>query len=170
VSLRVAAASQSARIGLVVDGKVLVVLDLPVTGGWQIWETVSTEIYLKKGMQKLKVFAFIGGYNLNWMEFSYITGINEVFHKPAEFQLYPNYPNPFNSSTKISYELGIISNIVLTVYDMTGRVVRNLVSGVQPAGQHEVLFNANDLTSGIYFYSIKTSNGFRKCGKMILAK
>ena len=170
VNLRVAAESQSARIGLIVEGEILVVLDLPVTGGWQIWQTVSTEIPLKQGLQKLKVFAFIGGYNLNWMEFTYITGISDEVHEPSEFQLYPNYPNPFNSSTKIQYELAVESRIILTVYDITGQQVRKLVNDIQSAGKHAVDFNASDLTSGVYFYTLKTSTGVKKCGQMVHIK
>lgn len=170
VDLRVAAASQAARIGFIVGGQILVVLDLPVTGGWQNWETVSTEIPLNQGLQKLKVFAFIGGYNLNWMEFSYMTGINEVVEKPSVFHLYPNYPNPFNASTKIQYELSVESKIALTVYDITGQEVSTLVDGIQSAGKHEVEFKADHLTSGVYFYTLKTSTGVKGCGEMVLLK
>lgn len=170
VDLRVAAESRSARIGFIVDKKAQVILDLPVTGGWQTWKTVSTEIILKKGLQKLKIFAFIGGYNLNWLEFSYLTGISGEFPQPTGFQLFPNYPNPFNSCTEISYELSEKSNIVLTVFDITGREVGILVRGTQSAGRHLVQFNASDLPSGVYFYTLSTATGLKKSREMTLIK
>jgi beta-glucosidase len=170
VDLRVAAESQAARIGFVVDGEVLVIMDLPITGGWQIWETVSTEINLKKGLQKLKIFAFIGGYNLNWMDFTYLPTNIEDVNIPGKFQLHPNYPNPFNPTTTISYELASKSDVVLTVYDIAGRKVKILVKGTQSAGKYSVAFNSEGLPSGAYFYSLSTSNGFRKSRKMILIK
>lgn len=170
VDLRVAAESRSARIGFIVDKKAQVILDLPVTGGWQTWKTVSTEIVLKKGLQKLKIFAFIGGYNLNWLEFSYLTGISGELAQPTGFQLFPNYPNPFNAVTEISYELSEKSNIVLTVFDITGREVGILVRGTQSAGRHLVKFNASDLSSGVYFYTLSTATGLKKSREMTLIK
>lgn len=80
-----------------------------------------------------------------------------------------NYPNPFNPSTTISYNLKEATNVSLAVYDRLGREVKLLVDQMQNAGLHTVEFNGSQLPSGIYFYRIKTSER-TEVRKMILAK
>jgi hypothetical protein len=80
-----------------------------------------------------------------------------------------NYPNPFNPTTTISYNLKENANVRLTVYDRLGREVKVLVDENQHAGTHTVDFNASDLPSGIYFYRIK-ANDKTEVKKMIFAK
>ncbi|MDP3684907.1 MAG: T9SS type A sorting domain-containing protein, partial [Ignavibacteria bacterium] len=83
------------------------------------------------------------------------TGTDEVANVlPEEFKLLQNYPNPFNPSTSIKYALPFESYVKLVVYNTVGEKVRELVSSVQNSGYHEVIFKADDLPSGIYFYSI----------------
>lgn len=72
--------------------------------------------------------------------------------------LYQNYPNPFNSSTTIMFDLKNDSHIQLSVFDILGREVANLSNGFERRGIHSVIFNANDLSSGCYVYSLKISN------------
>jgi spore coat protein CotH len=86
------------------------------------------------------------------------------------YSLSKNYPNPFNPSTVIGYELKDACVADLSVYDATGRLVSTVVHQTQPAGQHSVTFNAAGLASGIYFYRLKTSTGFTTCQKMLLIK
>lgn len=74
---------------------------------------------------------------------------------PASFELSQNYPNPFNPSTIIEYSLPKMSNVVLNVYDALGKCVKTLVNEKQNAGNYSVDFNASDLSSGLYFYSLK---------------
>ncbi|MBA4252330.1 MAG: hypothetical protein C0442_11495, partial [Chlorobiaceae bacterium] len=85
------------------------------------------------------------------------------------FKLYENYPNPFNPSTKISYQLPVTSHVSLIVYDVLGNEVANLINEVKSAGKYEIEFNANKLTSGIYFYKLVADN-FIETKKMILMK
>lgn len=80
-----------------------------------------------------------------------------------------NYPNPFNPTTTISYNLKENSAVRLTVYDRLGREVKVLVDEMQGAGTHTVEFNASNLPSGIYFYRIK-ANDKTEVKKMIFAK
>jgi hypothetical protein len=80
-----------------------------------------------------------------------------------------NFPNPFNPETNISYTLTQPSNVKITVYDRLGREVALLFDGSQSEGEHSVTFNASNLTSGIYFYRLKTSSG-TEVRKMVLAK
>ncbi len=80
-----------------------------------------------------------------------------------------NYPNPFNPTTTISYNLKENASVKLTVYDRLGREVKVLVDENQNAGTHTVEFNASNLPSGIYFYRIK-ANDKTEVKKMIFAK
>jgi len=85
------------------------------------------------------------------------------------FQLEPNYPNPFNPSTTIGYYLPRTAPVRLDVYDIRGRHIRTLVQTTQPAGRHEVFFNAENLSSGVYFYRLEAGASVR-VRQMLLMK
>jgi 5'-nucleotidase / UDP-sugar diphosphatase len=87
-----------------------------------------------------------------------LTGITEKTPVPADYVLYENYPNPFNSSTKIKFYLKNPAYTDLKVYDITGRTVAVITQGYYTAGLYTMIFNANSLSSGIYFYRL-TANG-----------
>ncbi|MFC1569743.1 T9SS type A sorting domain-containing protein [bacterium] len=88
---------------------------------------------------------------------------------PNEFQLYQNYPNPFNPNTTIRYELPEMSEVQIIVFDMLGNEVAVLEESVKLAGSHHVHFDASDLSSGVYFYTLETeSQIFTR--KMLLMK
>ena len=89
--------------------------------------------------------------------------------EPADFILHNAYPNPFNASTAISYQLLAVSKVNLTIYDITGREVFTLLEGYQSAGTHSVVFDAKDLTSGVYFARLEAGD-FRQTRKMLLIK
>jgi uncharacterized delta-60 repeat protein len=88
---------------------------------------------------------------------------------PAEFSLSQNYPNPFNPVTKISFTLPQSANTKLTVFDISGKQVSELVNNVLEAGSYDIDFDASQLSSGTYFYRLET-NGFSDVKKMILVK
>lgn len=73
---------------------------------------------------------------------------------PEQFSLEQNYPNPFNPVTVIQFQLADQSNVELSVYDLTGRQVATLVNKPMQAGNHQVSFNAQDLSSGVYIYTL----------------
>lgn len=87
----------------------------------------------------------------------------------TDYSISQNYPNPFNPSTTISYALPKEEMVTIRVYDILGQVVKTLVNQSQSAGTHTVSFKANELTSGIYFYSIQAGN-FNQVKKMMLLK
>ena len=87
-----------------------------------------------------------------------------------DFELYQNYPNPFNPKTIINYELRINNFVELKVYDIAGREVATLVNDIMPAGKHEVEFNAEDLSSGVYFYSLNVDGKKMDVKRMALVK
>ncbi|MFK7846260.1 MAG: T9SS type A sorting domain-containing protein [Rhodothermales bacterium] len=88
---------------------------------------------------------------------------------PTNFTLKQNYPNPFNPATTISYALQEDIQVSLVVYDVLGRVVSRLVDGLQRAGIHDVSFNAQSLSSGIYIYKLEAGS-FSESRQMMLLK
>ncbi len=89
---------------------------------------------------------------------------------PGKFSLSQNYPNPFNPVTKINFELPVNTNVKLAVFDVTGRMIAELISGkLYTAGYHSVEFNAAGLSSGVYFYKL-TTNENNSIKKMVLLK
>jgi hypothetical protein len=88
---------------------------------------------------------------------------------PKQFALYQNYPNPFNPSTLISYQLPANSFVVLKVFDILGKEVTTLVNKEQNAGTYEVEFDGSNITSGVYFYQLK-SECFIETKKFVLMK
>jgi hypothetical protein len=87
----------------------------------------------------------------------------------AKANLYPNYPNPFNPETKIKYTVPKAGKVKISVYDVLGREVALLVNGIVEAGTFEATFNANGLSSGVYFYKL-TAGDYTEIRKMVLAK
>jgi spore germination protein YaaH len=88
---------------------------------------------------------------------------------PGTFALEQNYPNPFNPVTAVSYQLSVPGMTTLTVYDMLGREVATLVNDLQQPGRHTVSFNASNLSSGVYFYTLR-SGSFSQSRRMLLIK
>ena len=85
------------------------------------------------------------------------------------FTLEQNYPNPFNPSTKISFSVSERSNVSIKVFDMLGREVAELINSAKEAGSYEVTFDASNLSSGLYIYTINAGN-FSASKKMMLMK
>lgn len=88
---------------------------------------------------------------------------------PINFSLSQNYPNPFNPSTVISWQLAVGSHVSLKVYDVLGNEVAILVDEEKATGEYQVEFDGSKLASGIYFYTLHTSN-FSAIKKMILLR
>ena len=86
-----------------------------------------------------------------------------------EFTLYQNYPNPFNPTTNIKFSIPNSSLVTLKVFTVLGEEVSTLVNKKMTAGSYSVNFNANNLTSGIYFYTL-SGNNFVQTRKMLLLK
>ena len=108
------------------------------------------------------------GRNLDIYQFN-PTAIDPANPAPTAFMVAPNYPNPFNASTTISYSLPEPATVTLEIYDILGRRVQTLYPGEQVAGKHSYIWQANDFSSGTYIYSI-TAGESRQSAKMILIK
>jgi Secretion system C-terminal sorting domain len=101
----------------------------------------------------------------------YLTiGIQQIGSEiPNEYYLNQNYPNPFNPITKIEFSIPSAGNTRLDVYDITGKLIRNLVEQELSAGNYSTGFDASELPSGIYIYRIESGN-YTESRKMILVK
>jgi hypothetical protein len=88
---------------------------------------------------------------------------------PGEFILSQNYPNPFNASTTIPYTLPNGSHVTIDIYDILGRRVETLITENQPAGYHQIFWNAADKSSGMFFYRLQ-ANGYVETRRMVLLK
>jgi hypothetical protein len=98
------------------------------------------------------------------------TNVNDNHDNTIEgFYLYEAYPNPFNPSTTIHYQIPQAGIVILKIYDILGNEVATLVNEEKSAGKYNVNFNASSLSSGVYIYKIQTSS-FINSKKMILLK
>ena len=93
------------------------------------------------------------------------------------FQLFTNYPNPFNSTTTIPFYLSAVTDIIIEIYDIQGKRIRTLFTGIKPAGPHKLTWDgktdSGDITvSGVYFVSMRQSDNNIKSRsqKIILLK
>ena len=98
---------------------------------------------------------------------SAIDDVNE--HIPTGFNIYKNYPNPFNPTTEIRYDIPRPANVRITVYDTIGRQVQTLVNAETTPGQYTVTFDASNLASGLYLYRMIAGN-FEQVHHMMLIK
>ena len=112
-------------------------------------------------------------YNNNFEYHNLMNPADVIIGKPAAADLYQNYPNPSNPSSKVDFQLQTDSRVSLKVYDLTGREVAVLVNGQLEAGYYTVDFNGNNIASGIYFYRLVAESKdvkFSKTMKMVLIK
>ncbi|MGH1365105.1 MAG: T9SS type A sorting domain-containing protein [Calditrichia bacterium] len=98
-----------------------------------------------------------------------LTGIETPAEWVNTFELLGNYPNPFNPSTAITFRMARAGAVELNLYDLGGRLVRNLTTGFFTAGEHTIKVSASNLTSGVYIYTLQSGNK-RTSRKMVLLK
>lgn len=115
---------------------------------------------------------WMNGFDVNvyTLDFSGLTDVKHISENlPKEFKLEQNYPNPFNPSTKINFSIPNAGLVTIDVFNAIGQKVSSLVNQFMNAGNYTIDFNAENLTSGIYFYKMTTSN-FSSTRKMLLIK
>lgn len=93
----------------------------------------------------------------------------DVINPPGDFNLSQNYPNPFNPSTTIRFIIPVSENVTLKIYDVIGNRVATLVDEMKSSGDYNIIFNAEELSSGVYYYSLK-SGSYVATKKMVLLK
>jgi len=172
IAYRVAAQSVSGQIqaGSSLSTTLLAQTNLPITGGWQTWATVTTNIELQQGVQSLKLTASRGGFNLNWFELTLISNLENESRYPETCELRQNYPNPFNPGTTIEFSLPRQAFVRLAIFDVRGQLQRTLLSEVRSAGSHQLFADLSDLPSGVYFYRLQTSEGISLTRRMLLLR
>jgi hypothetical protein len=115
----------------------------------------------------------ISYYRLKQIDFDgtseYSNIVEVVYGAVAEFALEQNYPNPFNPTTKINYSIKEKGNVELKIFDLLGSEIATLVNEEKTPGNYEVFFDASNLSSGVYLYTIKSSS-FVQTRKMMLMK
>lgn len=95
--------------------------------------------------------------------------VNNVVNIPVEYALHQNYPNPFNPFTTISYQLPKSTFVNISMYNVSGQLVENLVSEYKIVGYHSVIWNASGVSSGLYFYRIKAGE-YKETKKCLILK
>jgi hypothetical protein len=143
-----------------------------VSGYGTVAETKSY-VYVDKNISgsisyRLKQIDFDGS-------FTYSNVVEVSSQIEFTFKLAQNYPNPFNPETKISYSIPHEARVKLSVFNPIGEVVIELINEVQSPDFYEVVWNAKDVTSGIYFYTVEVvplngESGYRESKKMVLMK
>jgi len=149
-------------------------LVLNITGITQSQYQVPDSVLICNTLYYWRYRAFVGGVWGSWSNiFQFVTictGIGDPGSKiPEKFILYQNYPNPFNPATTISFGLPKYELVRLAVYGINGKEILELINESKPAGNYSVVFDADNLPSGIYFYSI-TAGDFKETKKMVLIK
>lgn len=104
------------------------------------------------------------------IKYSQTTGIINYNSYKSDYKLFQNYPNPFNPITKIRYQIGNNSYVRLKIFDIEGKDIKTLVKKYQNTGSYIVQFDGNDLSSGIYFYSLYINNELIETKKLMLIK
>ena len=94
---------------------------------------------------------------------------NNLSEIPKEFRLYENYPNPFNPTTSIRYDIASATYVKLTIYDITGKAIETLINENKQPGRYETTFNGSNHSSGIYFARIEAGK-YKHNIKMIMIK
>ncbi len=102
-----------------------------------------------------------------WFSLIGIQGISSEI--PKEYKLYQNFPNPFNPSTTINFDIIKSGDVKIVIYDILGREVKTIVNEYAEPGKYKVVFNADNFASGLYFYKI-TTNEFTDVKKLLIVK
>lgn len=113
---------------------------------------------------------YLTGAIINGKKYGIIVSVDDDFLElPQDYKLYSNYPNPFNNTTKITYQLPSRTKTKLIITDILGRTIKTLVDEEKEAEVYQVSFTAENLSSGVYFCSLITNNNIKTI-KMIYLK
>ncbi len=135
-------------------------------------QEVVIAIFVAKGTDNIQSVAELRKKAVAIQEFYFghkITAVKSAAETPKNYYLSYNYPNPFNPSTRFTYQLPKKELVTIKVFDVLGREVRTLVNEVKPAGKYKLNFNAANLASGVYLVVMKAGN-FVQTRKILLTK
>ncbi len=132
-----------------------------------------TDIWFAKGVGKVmfKEIFLAGAFDFTLKDYSIITSseTDEINNISSSYVLFQNYPNPFNASTVIEYSISNSSNVSIILYNLMGEKINVLENNFRTPGNYKINFDAGELTSGIYYYQIKTAD-FLQTKKLVLLK
>ncbi len=100
---------------------------------------------------------------------NFFTGISPHTESPSDFKLYQNFPNPFNPTTTIRFDVRTSGNVTLKVFDVLGREVEIIVNDFLKSGSYSVQFSGDNLPSGVYYYELRAES-FSETKRMMLVK
>ena len=128
------------------------------------------EIYIEDTGEIIIVNGDIPSWGSN--ELFTVTSLTTSPEIPDQFILHPAYPNPFNPQTTISYDLPLDSKVSVIIYDIRGDIVTELLvkDKIQKAGNHSIVWNAGDLSTGIYFIKMSINGKSKLFQKLLLIK
>ena len=173
LNIRITGNNSGGKILFRVDGQnVTGFIDVPVTGGWNSWRTISdtSNIELTAGKHTLQMNFYFGGFNVNSFDLTKtIVSVEDKKEVIKSFKVYQNYPNPFNPSTTIKFSIPTDEFVSLSIYNIIGEKVASLLNGKISSGIHEINFNAINLSSGTYIYKLQAGS-FTSTRKMIVIK
>jgi hypothetical protein len=99
-----------------------------------------------------------------------LTGIEDAANLiPTQYALAQNYPNPFNAQMKITYSLALRGYVSIDIFDILGRRIAQLSEGTREPGNHEIIWDATGMPTGIYFYKLKAGE-YQETKRMVLLK
>jgi photosystem II stability/assembly factor-like uncharacterized protein len=137
----------------------------PIADGLPVVSVYDIKIHLQENYLAIGTH----GRSMYKVDLNQLVELKEKPNQLSEFNLSQNYPNPFNPSTNLSYVIGNSSFVTLKVYDVLGEEVATLVNEEKSPGAYNINFNAEHLSSGVYYYTI-TAGSYTKSMKMVLLK
>lgn len=167
INFSVASTMDGGSFHLELDGTdVTGMITSPNTGAWTVFTTITkTDVELFAGEYILRFYVEQGNFNIHNMIFNYqgTTGIAENSGEIKNFNLYNNYPNPFNPQTNIRFEIPYNAYTEVAVYDLRGRKVKTLLSKNLISGTHTVFWNGTNslnrpVASGLYFCYLRVDD------------
>jgi hypothetical protein len=145
---------------------------VPSYGSQEAWNLIAADFDGDEDLDLAATTGIAGSPHITILNNKTIISVVEdkkLISAPDHFILEQNYPNPFNPLTKIKYSVKSAQKVTLKVFDLLGREITTLVNEEKPAGTYEVIFDAKNLPSGIYFYKISAGE-FNSVKKMVLLK
>jgi len=164
LNIRYAANSSTGKIQLTTASNFLTnLIDLPSTGGWQTWKTLTVNnVQLTAGTHEIYLKFYFTGFNFNYLEFIPVSvSVDDDNEQPTEFKLNQNYPNPFNGQTEIQFSVPEDKNYSLKLFDIKGELLQILSEGISNGNKLAVKWNSAGLSSGVYFIILE-SEGINK--------
>ena len=128
----------------------LSIIDLPITGGWQSWQTTSTQTVLNTGIYTLKMKVLKSGFNLNWFDFEFVSSLSVVDSKNSTISIFPN-PVSDQFQINLNNKQKILN---LKILDVNGRIVKKIKSNLS-----RNTYQLSNLKAGIYFLLLETDKG-----------